>query len=174
MMMARVYSTETPGLYSGDSALTPQQQAEEALAKATVLGQPHRRGDGSRMLSDPLGRLCKANNWHSTSYDAGLMYGEIVRQCRRAEGHHVIGYSFDRAPSVEITDETIDLYRLKIRNADNELRAVMSNLPGIMVDLCYLELEPSPYSVAKIGNGLFRLAVHFGMRRMFHGLEERR
>ena len=169
--MARVYSTETPGLYSGDTALTPQQQAEEAKAKATVLGQPHRRGDGSRMLADPLGRLVKASGWHPTCYDAGLMYGEIVRQCRRAEGHHVIGYRFDGCGGEPLEDETIDLYRAKVRIADAELRVAMPNLPGIMVDLCYREMEPSPYAVGKIGNGLVRLAVHFGMRKFFHAID---
>ena len=168
MMMARVYSSETPGLYSGDSALTDAERAEQAAAKATVLGQPHRHGDDSRMLADPLGRLVKANGWHSTSYDAGLMYGEIVRQCRRAEGHHVIGYRFDGGAAEPITDDTIAAYQAKVRNADAELRAVMPGLPAIMVDLCYREMEPSIYAVGKIGNGLFRLAVHFGMRKIFH------
>ena len=169
--MARVYSTETPGLYSGDSALTPQQQAEEELVVATVLAQPHRRGNRSRQLADPLGRLCEAGKWHPTCYDAGLMYGEIVRQLRRAEGHRVIGYRFDGCGGEPIEDETLEMYKAKVRNADWELRRVMAGLPSLMVDLCYLELEPM-HSIDKLKNGLVRLAVHFGMRKFFHALDE--
>ena len=163
-----VLSTEKVPLYSGQTGLSQRELAEQKAIKKVVLDQPHRRGDDSREIESAVGRLCKHYRWHETSYHAGIMYGEIIRQWRRANGFHVVGYHFDGVPGEEITPETKLIYEKKKADADSELTPVKWNLPGVMVDLCYWEKDQPHRWHGAIANGLVRLALRFGMRQMFH------
>lgn len=152
-----------PGLNNA----TPAQLVEAQGVMSVALSQPHRRGDLSPMAESALGRLCKANGWHWTCFDAGTTYGDNIRRLRLAEGFYVpsiMPSSFGEP----VTPEQRDLYRVRVWKADCELKSIKLRLPAIMVSLCYDDREQDASSFGIIGGGLVKLALHYGLRKFFH------
>src|SRR5208337_1004124 len=157
------YSTEARGL-SGHTALTPRQQAEEAEIKATVLAQPHRRGNDSAQAGTAIGRLCTRKRWAVACFEAGLLYAEDVHRLKAALGLPVwrVGRSAWAAPQ---EGGNADFYRSKLAAANAKLLAIWLRLPVVMVDVCYLDAEAPEVHESLIGDGLATLAVHYRLRK---------
>jgi hypothetical protein len=152
-----------PGLNNA----TPAQLAEAWGVMAVALSQPHRQGNPDPRLESALGRLCMAQEWHPTCFDAGVQYGDNIRRLRLSEGFKVPSIT----PSTfgePITPEMKELYRIRVQNADYELKSIKLRLPSVMVSLCCDNREQDASAFGIIKGGLVRLAFHYGMRKFFH------
>ena len=152
---------------SGQSALSEREEIEKAETMAVALAQPHRRGDADPKLESALGRLCRAKGWHEASFWAGSRYGDDIRRLRLAEGFYVPcgGSTVYGEP---LTDAEREQYRLKVREADEELLSVKISLPQIFVDLCYWGKDQDARRHGIIGAGLVKLSFKYGFRKFFH------
>lgn len=158
------FTTEARGL-SGYQTPAELNDAKEVMSVA--LAQPHRRGDNDPRLESALGRLCKAKGWHSASFDAGIMYGDNIRRMRLAEGFKV---PCVRASEIgePITDEMRERYKQRVREADFELAGIKRALPSVIVALCWDDRDQDASWHGMIAGGLVKLALHYGLRKMFH------
>jgi hypothetical protein len=152
--------------------------AERIETLSVVLTQPHRRSAGvldgqevssdDRRLGEPLFRFCMAHGLAEACYRAGEDYDRILRRAKIAKGflgvEMMIG---DGERSATLTEAQIEALReaavMAERRVNALLIAVMPRAPRVLERLCFDRLEPSPYDVDLIRNGLFVLAREFGM-----------
>ncbi len=175
-----VFSTEAPGLSRFSGYQTPAEIAATEANRAVALSQPHRVTfmDASgrvvaekedRRLESALGRFCVNHQPRALGdhcYQAGLRYGEVVREYKKAMGFYTPGRASrdfgDLAPTDEQTQARKDLAVIRKREADQILIDLMPRLPMTMEKLCYDEFPPSIYDEALIIDGLVLLARKYG------------
>jgi hypothetical protein len=143
------------------------EKAREQAEKATVLAQPHRRGDTDQRCESALGSFVIRNKLRSELYDAGQAYADLVRRWRlviggvRIEGHKSLG-----ADQHEVTRELADKLTKRVDEADNVLRRCRAYpwVRHIVVDYPTKDIRALPREAQPvITAGLFELAVHFGL-----------
>lgn len=136
-----------------------------------VLNQPHRMGDNDQRLHCALGRMCKRLKLRDELYRAGDEYAALVRRWLiaiggiRPEGHKASGNSQE-----EITREIADKLTARLDEADAVLKrsGAYPWVRHICVDYPSQNVsELPPIAGAKARQGLFDLAVHFGMLKPY-------
>jgi hypothetical protein len=163
------------GLRSGDSTLSRAELAEQREARAVVLKQ--RGGIDHPLMVDALGRFCLKHHGRDlelagSRYAAGLSYGELIENARIALGLkpkilNYMGEDHIRYPlNYQQQMALRELTEKQLRGAESALRAVDNATVRIVRELAYEGNEISIYDEGRAMNGLYRLAVHFGLEKM--------
>lgn len=167
--------------------MTPADERAQAEIMKVALAQPHRRDEEdprSTWLATPLGRFClrtwrRDEKMSDTCFYAGNDYAKGVRAYLVACGHNVpgVGSRQPDAPEIDLDDLSPD-ERAKVIAAANLVKEaakaivdranevlidIMPRLPRAMERLCCTLDEPFPNDGDMLKNGLYRLALHYGM-----------
>lgn len=151
-----------------------QREREDTVSVARA--QPHRRGSDDPRAGEPLFEFCRLHQLRSECYAAGNRYAEIVGEAKTAQGFSVPGWTpgdsgFEKLTFAQI-EARKELALIKLKNAEAVLRAVMPRLPARMESLTFDQREPSPYDHGALRNGLWRLAVEFGLIKLGVNVEK--
>lgn len=147
------------------------QKRAEQKEQDQVLSQPHRRGDGDQRLHCALGQACKRLKLREELYRAGDEYATLVRYWRvsiasiASQGHTASGI-----PTEPITRELADKLTARLEAADNVLKrsGAYPWVRHICVDYPVQDIRQfPPAGLPKIQQGLFDLAIHFGMLKPY-------
>lgn len=142
---------------------------ERAEAVAVALAQPHRRGSDNPKAGEPLHEFCALYGLRRECYDAGIRYAEIVGEAKTAQGFSVPGWTPGDSGYEQRTPEQIEarkeLALIKLRNAEGVLRIVQCR-PTAMERLTFDQREPAQHDHDALRNGLWRLAVDFGLLKL--------
>jgi len=144
-------------------------EREARKIKGVVLDQPHRRGNTDQRCENALGRFVIALRLAPELYDAGQEYGGIVRSHRRLTGLPGVlsnGPGAGHTCDDDEIREKIERLRTRSRDAFSSMRPADASLTRW---LC-VDAGPSDdvdmndaSAVLRIREGLYALAVHFGM-----------
>lgn len=164
---------------------TANERVEAALraeAVSVALAQPHRGGSDDPRLAFALGRFCDRvwpndSQFADAMHRAGASYAAEVRAVLVAKGFHVVGCGSENPPPPppkdnptrkEIEAMRAVIYGLErtLERADELLRGVMDLCPRAMVRLCFDHEDPSIYDRDVLKRGLYRLALHYGHRKI--------
>jgi hypothetical protein len=177
------------GGYSGQSALSHDEQETEAAIMSVAMSQPHRRGCSAPdpLDSSPLGRFCKRalpgdhnRRLREGRFWAGCDYAKEVDNDLVARG--LVPRHYGRGETVSIagmTDEELRVRREKVaralKRADEELIDVDgTKAVGIVRRVAHEDLEPGHSENGILFNCLYRLALYYGWEeRPFHGVARR-
>ncbi|MFN7610398.1 MAG: hypothetical protein ACK5QX_05595 [bacterium] len=144
------------------------QRAAEERQKATVLAQPHRRGNTDQKCVWPLGQfaiLCKARgNWDEALYHAGNEYSALVRRWRLAKGIPDPSAGKARGTGKDTDPDVIVRLEAQWRDAESYVKTMggMREYAAVRT-LCadHQELPDEAHGYAV--RGLRLLAKYFGM-----------
>jgi len=145
------------------------QRAREEAEKATVLAQPHRRGNTDQRCENNAGRymmhLQQHSSWQPQCQDAYDELRGIVRRWRNLKGLPDPETSRYREGGAGDVDEAL-LNRLHGRwqDAIHHVFNMAGDQEGTIVQsLCENYKAPPPHNERKAIRGLVSLARHFGM-----------
>lgn len=140
----------------------------EAQRMQTVLNQPHRRGAPSprdQRCESALGRFCIRMKLRSELFQAGEEYRAAIRRWRLAkglpvEGAHTLGTGEDATPELiaRLYRAMVDAQRALVDDAGYRGHQAVRAL--VVEDL---DLELTSESDGAAVDGLWALAVHFGL-----------
>lgn len=136
----------------------------EAGERATVLAQPHRRGNYDQLCASPLGRHVLDAGLRRELYDAGEEYAETVRRWRAIKGVPVGLSNIGAGTGGEIADETVK--RLCKRLQDMRQAIVTNGGPATLcaLDRVALDHETVPGAIGfRVTGALITLAEHLGL-----------
>jgi hypothetical protein len=136
----------------------------EAGERATVLAQPHRRGNYDQLCASSLGRHVLDHRLRRELYDAGEEYAETVRRWRAAKGVPVGLSAIGVGSGRDMADEAVK--RLGIRL--NAMRQAVTTDGGpqalIALDRVALDQETLPGAIGfRVTGALITLATHLGL-----------
>lgn len=136
----------------------------EAGERATVLAQPHRRGNLDQLCASALGRHVLDAGLRRELYDAGEEYAETVRRWRALKGVPVGLSAIGAGTGGEIADETVR----RICDRLFRMRQAITRDGGanalIAIDRVALDHEALPGAVGfRVTGALITLAVHLGL-----------
>lgn len=143
------------------------QRAREEAEKAVVMSQPHRRGSTDQKCTTALGRFVLAHKLREELYLAGEEYAGLVRRWRltvaaiRVEGHKAIG-----SAQGDLDRDAIERLTNRVSAADGTLKRLGAYpwVRHVVIDHPTEDIRALPPEARPlIIDGLFALAVHFGM-----------
>lgn len=136
----------------------------EAGERATVLAQPHRRGNYDQLCVSPLGRHVLNSGLRRELYDAGEEYAETVRRWRALKGVPVSLQAIGAGSGREIADETVRRLCARLE----AMRAAIVTNGGLQtlsaLDRVALDQDTVPAPIAfRVTGALITLAEHLGL-----------
>ncbi len=136
----------------------------EAGERATVLAQPHRRGNYDQLCASALGRHVLDCGLRRELYDAGEEYAETVRRWRAIKGVPVSLAAIGHGSGRDIADETVR----RLCDRLNAMRQAVTRNGGahglVALDRVVLDHDTLPGAIGfRVTGALITLAVHLGL-----------
>ncbi len=151
---------QRPSAAERQAARLKREQGE----RATVLAQPHRRGNQDQLCASPLGRHVLDCRLRRELYDAGEEYTETTRRWRAAKGVPVGLIVVGAGSGRELSDEVV----LRLQSRLNAMRKAVIDGAGesalSALDRVALDHETIPGAVGfRVTAALLILAEYLGL-----------
>ena len=136
----------------------------EAGERATVLAQPHRRGNQDQLCASALGRHCLDHRLRRELFDAGEEYAETARRWRALKGVPVGLQAIGAGSGTEIADEAVKRLCARLES----MRTAVTANGGVetlrALDRVALDHETLPGAIGfRVTGALITLAEELGL-----------
>lgn len=136
----------------------------EAGERATVLAQPHRRGNYDQLCASPLGRHVLDAGLRRELYDAGEEYAETVRRWRAIKGVPVGLQAVGAGTGGDIADETVRRLCARLQAMRQAVTSDGGPAALCALDRVALDHETLPGAIGfRVTGALMTLAEHLGL-----------